>query len=353
MTSKMSILVCYFIASILMGILCGVHGSSFHQQQPVLTIKTENGQEFDCVDFYKQPTFNNPLMKNHMHEVNITSLQSQEGEPKNLALKNGCPLGTVPILRSFYDLKSSIVEPNEGENCIASLRTTEIGGRVFYGASGSVGIFKPVVSGTQWSASRIKLQSGNDSIEAGWMVNPPLYSSSDPHLYAKFTAGPTECLSLQCPGFVQVSKNFPLGARPDRFTHIGDETIFYWNITIEKHPDDGNWWLSIYMASSNIQIGFWPKSLFTSLADSAAQIEWGGQINNPGDRTPDDPEMGSGIKATDDFTRSAAIFDVSVDKGVLIPGESEIYAECNDYTVYDAGTRDFWGRLIFYGGPKS
>uniref|UniRef100_A0A803KM71 Neprosin PEP catalytic domain-containing protein n=1 Tax=Chenopodium quinoa TaxID=63459 RepID=A0A803KM71_CHEQI len=153
----------------------------------------------------------------------------------------------------------------------------------------------------QWSASRMKLQSGNDSIEAGWMVNPPLYSNSDPHLYAKFT-----------------------------------------------HPDDENWWLSIYMDSSNIPVGYWPKSLFTSLADLAAQVEWGGEINNPGYKTPD-PDMGSGIKAKDDIDKCAVFFGLRVDKGTLIPEDTEIYEECKDYTVYDAGTRDDWGRLFFYG----
>ncbi|WJZ82238.1 hypothetical protein VitviT2T_002012 [Vitis vinifera] len=31
----------------------------------VKTIKTKHGDIYDCVDFYKQPAFDHPLLKNH------------------------------------------------------------------------------------------------------------------------------------------------------------------------------------------------------------------------------------------------------------------------------------------------
>lgn len=53
----------------------------------------------------------------------------------------------------------------------AVIRTTGYGGRKFFGASGSVTVYQSKVYGNEWSASRIKLLNGPDSIEAGWMVS--------------------------------------------------------------------------------------------------------------------------------------------------------------------------------------
>ncbi|XP_058203096.1 protein neprosin-like [Rhododendron vialii] len=52
-------------------------------------IQTEYGDIYDCVDFYNQPAFDHPLLKNH----NIR-------ESVHIGLKDGgCPFGTVPIRR--------------------------------------------------------------------------------------------------------------------------------------------------------------------------------------------------------------------------------------------------------------
>ncbi|VVB10318.1 unnamed protein product [Arabis nemorensis] len=52
------------------------------------------------------------------------------------------------------------------------------------------------------------------SISVGWMVNPSLYQNDHVHLYASWIAPwkKTGCYDITCPGFVQVSKNVPLGA---------------------------------------------------------------------------------------------------------------------------------------------
>ncbi|XP_043703778.1 uncharacterized protein LOC122653887 [Telopea speciosissima] len=73
----------------------------------VKSIKTDNGETYDCVDFYKQPTFDNPLLKNHIPEMSSsvqreTTKEAFSGaEQSDLRLDGGgCPLGTVPIRRT-------------------------------------------------------------------------------------------------------------------------------------------------------------------------------------------------------------------------------------------------------------
>ena len=51
---------------------------------------------------------------------------------------------------------------------------TEMGDK-YVAANGKASVYKPRVFGNQWSVSRIRLMSGSDSIEAGWMVS--IYSS--------------------------------------------------------------------------------------------------------------------------------------------------------------------------------
>ncbi|KAL2925824.1 Protein white, partial [Bienertia sinuspersici] len=180
----------------------------------------------------------------------------------------------------------------------------------FYGAVGRVSVFKPVVHGNQWSVARMKLINEGDFIEAGWMVNPSLYKDSEAHFYARF-----------------------------------------------NHEDDGNWWLSI--DSDNKLVGYWPNTLFVrSLDEVASQVEWGGEIDNPeSDHTPP-PYMGSGLSPRDDTKFSAFYCQIQVATSPSIyehnPMPTKIYQECDSdgYRTSDVGYQgDFWGRLIFFGGP--
>ncbi|XP_056683221.1 uncharacterized protein [Spinacia oleracea] len=351
MTSKMSLLVCWSIVStIVLGLLCGVHGSSFYKQQSTLTtIKTGEGQVYDCVDFYKQPAFNHPSLNNHIPTVNITSLQRKARKLENLGLKDGCPIGTVPILRLSNVNKSLSMDSTlNGRHCNAGFRVDAKQGLKLLGAHGTTGLWKPLVYGNEWSVSRMKILNGPDSIEAGWMVNPNLYNDLEAHLYARWTAGSSGCFNLLCSGFVQVSTNVPLGIIPHDYSHIGWDNQTGWIISIDKNLNDGNWWLTI--DADKKQVGYWPKSLFTSLSESGSRVEWGGEIDNPDSNTP--PYMGSGQKAMKDTRQSALYCQIGVfaDQKGQVP--AELYTDCDEYTSIDAGYQgDFWGRLIFYGGP--
>ncbi|KAK9670029.1 hypothetical protein RND81_13G171800 [Saponaria officinalis] len=175
------------------------------------------------------------------------------------------------------------------------------------GTRAVISIYKPKVHGNQWSSGRLKLTNSGDSIEAGWMVNPGVFKDDEPHFYAKYSAGRKGCINTECPGYVQVDMENPLG----QILHhsiINGKNSWVIDLTIEKHEDDGNWWLSFVKSDGRgFLIGYWPKTLFSTMVEAASQIEWGGEIYNPGASKPQ-PEMGSGKKATYITATSAYIY---------------------------------------------
>ncbi|KAK9670028.1 hypothetical protein RND81_13G171600, partial [Saponaria officinalis] len=233
------------------------------------------------------------------------------------------------------------------------MRTKANNAKKFMGTRAKISIHKPRVQNNQWSSGRMKLTNGGDSIEAGWMVNPEVFKDNEPHLYAKYAVGGKGCINTECPGYVEVIKESPLG----NILHhsIIGRTRWLLDLTIEKHQDDGNWWLSFVDGNGTIiPIGYWPKTLFSTMVEAASQIEWGGEINNPG-ASKHQPEMGSGKKATYNTEISAYISRVKVvneNFQVVEPHDIEKEADCKHYyTTFDRGYPGHGlGRLFYYGG---
>ncbi|XP_077212784.1 protein neprosin-like [Tasmannia lanceolata] len=208
----------------------------------IKTIQTEYGQIFDCVDIHKQPAFDHPLLKNHKIRMSPGSLPkgmidervSSVGVPSEIGLKDGgCPHGTVPIRRI------------QKEDLIKSK-----------------------------SLQKIRRSYSSRIMSPQFRVHPELYNDTYLHLHSYWTADnadTTGCYDVLCPGFVQVSRYIPMGVGID--------------------PVSKDWWL--LFGGENTQIGYWPKTLFSTLfADKARTVQWGGQVFNPG--TEAWPPMGSG-----------------------------------------------------------
>ncbi|XP_028054136.1 uncharacterized protein LOC114258381 isoform X1 [Camellia sinensis] len=100
-----------------------------HLNKPaVKTIQNNYGDIYDCVDFYKQPAFDHPLLKNHTFHFQMKptsspngsrhQVSSEDSKPLHVGLKGGgCPVGTVPIKRTTKEdlirekLASKIMTP--------------------------------------------------------------------------------------------------------------------------------------------------------------------------------------------------------------------------------------------------
>ncbi|XP_074292491.1 protein neprosin-like [Silene latifolia] len=241
------------------------------------------------------------------------------------------------------------------KQCLAGVRTKDGRAKKFYGTRASLSFYKPKVLSTQSSSTRIKLTNGEESIEVGYMVNPEVFKDYEAHLYSKFTVGGKGCINTHCGRFVEVDTRMRLGIIPNTYSQIRGEKST-WNLTIEKDRADGNWWIILTEGQDKFSIGYWPKNLFSSMAEYATQVEWAGEVYYG--IVPDSPpEMGSGYNAVYD-TRVASFFrDVTVlkeDFKFVQPDETEVFSNCPKvYTVLDAGSQgDYWGRLMFYGGPR-
>ncbi|KAK9276343.1 hypothetical protein L1049_005875 [Liquidambar formosana] len=164
--------------------------------------QTEYGEIYDCVDFYKQPAFDHPLLKNHTfhHKTRPASPPqwtrdrdlTTVGRPLSIGLKGGgCPNGTAPIRRTTKDdliraklfserLKSSNINPINDETLAshyAVVRTSFDRNKKYKGVGASMSIYNPQVTGLQLSSGQIKIQNDQDYIQFGWTVNPNIYDN--------------------------------------------------------------------------------------------------------------------------------------------------------------------------------
>ncbi|KAH7692675.1 Neprosin domain-containing protein, partial [Dioscorea alata] len=162
----------------------------------------------------------------------------------------------------------------------------------------------------------------------------------------------TYCYDTRCPGFVLANKtNMVPGSLIDQVSTYGGPQ-YDMTIKVYKDPASGNWWL-YYGASGHYNelnaIGYWPSSLFTSMADSASDMHFGGTVayltNEQG------PPMGSGHYPEEGEGKAATFNRIQgVDKkGNMYDFQDNFYVvqdkkEC--YRVSQVKNNGF-----FYGGP--
>ncbi|OMO55851.1 hypothetical protein CCACVL1_26967 [Corchorus capsularis] len=216
---------------------------SINRHATIKTIKTQFGDIFDCVDIYKQPSLLHPLLKNHKIQMRPSYLKRNSTEdsistesnslPSNLAkmfgLGKGCPKGTVPIRRKV--VKEGITR---SINAYAGIVIHPDEGKRFKGAAAGLNVYQPspVVSG-QFSGALIEVFAGYVSnvayIHTGWMVNPSFYGDAQTRFFIEWqeeTDGEISgCFDMECPGFVQVDTNLPVGAAFSKVSKINGEQI--------------------------------------------------------------------------------------------------------------------------------
>uniref|UniRef100_A0A1S4C0X4 Neprosin activation peptide domain-containing protein n=1 Tax=Nicotiana tabacum TaxID=4097 RepID=A0A1S4C0X4_TOBAC len=139
----------------------------------VKTIKTEYGDIYDCMDFYLQPAFDHPLLKNHTYHPQRDKESATSNSSSKLGLRDGgCPMGTVPIRRSTKE--DLIRERRFNASYAGGIFHFALGQTLndpdfeISGAGTTSSIYNSKVLPNQWSASIVKVQNGRDQIQAGW-----------------------------------------------------------------------------------------------------------------------------------------------------------------------------------------
>ncbi|CAN1750555.1 hypothetical protein LINPERHAP1_LOCUS4074 [Linum perenne] len=222
--------------------------------------------------------------------------------------KKGCPTNTVPIKRVT---KEELIQINKitevahttNENPGVQVAVAKLASKL-YGGGTTASIYHPTVQNNQYSSSRLKVENGLDSIAVGWTVNPTLYPDNETHLFVYTATNKT-----------------------------------------------GDWYFNV--GSRNFTVGTWPQRIFTGLADSISNIEWGGEVYSPPGTTP--PPMGSGHLPGDNifydsFCSSIRIVNENLQLDIN-PDGLELYQSSSTYQVKDVGIYSpHEQRTILYGG---
>ncbi|XP_059318781.1 protein neprosin-like isoform X1 [Lycium ferocissimum] len=359
----------------------------------IKTIKGKYGEIYDCVDFYKQPAFDHPLLKNHnfhpqmkptFFNLQRDDISSKMNRPFNIGLEGGgCPTGTVPIRRITKEdlirrrLASQIRDADDspdGDGIESNVSdgtkhpkgfgggykfaTVQIPYKLrikMAGVGAIISLHNPQhLSGHEHSGGRIKVQKGIDSIQVGWTVSPPVYGDTHTRSYIYFKAGKLACYNTQCPGFVHINTAIPLDGELPGSSYGGP--IYDLPMEIARDIPSGNWWFHLGIGSKFTPIGFWPAKIFTSLKGFATSAEFGGVVYSPpGVR---EPSMGSGYFPVGDlkkdaYCRKSTYFtDKRQSKSLDEISVKSFASSPNLYRVTDypnAGGGN--GNIVFYGGP--
>ncbi|XP_027774028.1 uncharacterized protein LOC107024541 [Solanum pennellii] len=352
----------------------------------VKTVKTKYGDTYDCVDFYKQRAFDNPLLKDHnFHPKMKSTLSTIKKDSTFSSTTNrswtiwskdgGCPFGTVPVKRMTKDdlIRLTRMPPPEDVTFNAeydvSNNNSRSNGRYissqeykvaiaqisynphnkFAGAGMKTAVYNPQVNGQQHSGCRLKIHKGSDILQAGWRVDPTLYGDTKTRFFIHFQAGKIQCFNTVCPGFVQVNHDVPLDGS---FTDISQRGGEIWSMKIYINRDSsGNRW--ILLNDDFTRIGFWPQSLFTDLKNFATNVDWGGVVYSP-PGVPK-PPMGSSYFPIENSSYDAYCDDVAIvnKEGKIIEVDTLATHTDNPYKVefkrlsYGAIYKYF----VLYGGP--
>ncbi|XP_045825058.1 uncharacterized protein LOC123917400 [Trifolium pratense] len=332
--------------------------------------------DFQCVDIYRQPSLQHPLLKNHKIQLYPTFakniLQNRSSYGKTM---NKCPEGKVPIYnkmgrRQIITNSSSKLQIDDFQQYSQSapgyhtvtLDTTQ--NTVFHGAYAGISGYDLSVEANQYSISSIWIESGPptelNSIKVGVGVHQSLYGDNQLRLTSQWTVDgykKTGCYNYLCSGFVQVNhdKEYALGSLVTPVNSIGSTEKVASFIKIKQDRSTGHWWLIIQLES--ISVGYWPKELFNHLSKGASSIRFGGQTYSPPNK--DSPPMGSGRLPKEKFINSAfmmnlEIIDSEYNEVDVTDRDMKPYRDTNP-ECYDLAYNGYQGSVykqaFLYGGP--
>ncbi|WCJ26219.1 hypothetical protein M5689_008054 [Euphorbia peplus] len=284
----------------------------------VKTLQTINGDIYNCVDFYQQLAFDDPLMKNHSFRPQMKSNPFPRGKryknctfnlrPENIWINGeGCPNGTVPIRQITKDdiisakqaaeIYASNLNPQTAERPgvhFAVLHTPRLGTEVkYYGAGMNNELCNPKLNHvSQYSSSQVKLQNGHESIIFGWTVHPKVYKDTKTRMFIYTYANNKHCFNDFCGLFIHTNPDIPLGDVFDHLSPMCGMKLHSVNFLVQKDKPNGDWALKFL---DGTVVGIWPSRFFTGLGKFATYIEWGGEVYSPS-HIPS-PQMGKGVPA--------------------------------------------------------
>ncbi|KAL0844503.1 hypothetical protein Bca101_017749 [Brassica carinata] len=168
-----------------------------------------NIDDFDCVDKYKQPAFQHPLLKHHKIQEIFSLDANLDRNSEYKTNYQSCPKGTVPILKQGNETKSIHLDTVEYPGQHFATIETVLDGSIYRGAEAWISLHSLTVQNNQYSKSQIWLENGPRNELNSIQVHPRLYGDSRTRFTMYWTADGyknTGCYNIQCPGFVIVTR---------------------------------------------------------------------------------------------------------------------------------------------------
>ncbi|CAF2094825.1 unnamed protein product [Brassica napus] len=259
-----------------------------------------NIDEFDCVDIYKQPAFQHPLLKHHKIPEKFTSNESFDRKNKYKTNDQSCPKGTVEILRQRSETESLHLDTVDQFGHHFAAMDAFADESNYRGAQADISIHNLTLQNNQYSKSQIWLENGPPG-ELGWAVHPRVYGDSATRLTIYWTGDgyKTGCYNTECPGFIIITRKPSVGSIFKQSSVYGDKPVTF---TPQVVQGFGNWALTI----DDEIIGYWPGELFTHLNKGASRVRFGGNTFISPDGIS--PPMGNGYFPIDDYSRCSNFF---------------------------------------------
>ncbi|KAI3917373.1 hypothetical protein MKW98_027292 [Papaver atlanticum] len=353
-------------------------------KKPVKTIITEVGDVIDCIYIYKQPAFDNPLLKDHKIQMSPRSI-SGETRSKNVSAssifyglqREQCPSGTVPIRRvtredlvnaKFFAMKVEQIHangfPNIGARFVYAAEV--IRGKKYFGGAASMSIHNLTVDPDQFSTSQIWIVNSTtgdqmNGIQFGIMKNPSVVGGNLPRLFGFWirdghhVAG---CYNMECHGFIQTNPSVFIG-QPFVQSSVYGQRSYDVHIMVYRAHDTGHWWLRMgATAETSENVGYWPNEIFTLLRASASVVRYGGYVGSLIQAST--PPMGNGfLPQLQDYDTTAymRLMKYVNEAGASVDLNSHSVRTNNGtvpqcYNIMFAGQiGGDWGNTIVYGGP--
>uniref|UniRef100_A0A0D3H062 Neprosin PEP catalytic domain-containing protein n=1 Tax=Oryza barthii TaxID=65489 RepID=A0A0D3H062_9ORYZ len=317
----------------------------------VKSFKDSYSVVFDCVDIYRQPAFDHPLLKNH--KLQIPPRSYSKSLITHFGLQESCPDGTVLIRRTLKEdlLRARAfrgpLKPQKDQSFTPMSYTSTIPGQHFalllinseegskFQATGAVLEVYPLnVQQGQSSSAQILLVDDSSNavsvIQSGWHVDPDREGDTQTRLVTYWTADDyhkTGCMNMLCPGFVLLS----------RTTSPGMDVV-----------QTGNWQVVV----GDEVVGYFPKEIINGMS-GGTEVQMGGIVYaSPGQKSP---PMGNGIQPVHGGNYRAARFTWVAAQGARIANWT-VARDVADINIYDATVTSSSGigpeGVVFeYGGP--
>ncbi|KAI3917706.1 hypothetical protein MKW98_021468 [Papaver atlanticum] len=291
---------------------------------PVKSIQNEFGDTCDCINIYKQPAFDHPLLRNHKIQMKPNVIQGEQFEE---------PISNMvsSVVRPKIDgtTKEELVNAINLSNWIKRrhyVSAQPFAEKVYYGGRAKISIANPTVDPDKFSTSQIWIQNGPteelNSIEFGWAVHPQLFGDNKTRVFGLWTVR-----------FVQIHPEYTFGEELRASTYGEGQRVF--DFSVHRYSESGNWWF--INGKDNARIGYWPKEIFTHLSKNASVIGYGGVAGaNLGEPTP---PMGYGYFPNINSTYTCCMVHL----------DHDTKTSCYDLIFF--GRYIFHGIMMFFGGP--